>query len=229
MQTAAVTINWATILPLLIPVLYALIPPVVVWVGIGVKDFLDAHTSGKTQEVLEKIAATAVQAVEQMFAGQNSSPALQKQKFDTAASLLLRTASAQVGVQLSDDQIKALIESAVHALNAGAVALVPGAAPLLPADAAVSNNANLDQFKADVLSGVETLIPGVVQSTLTGLLGKAINQYITQSNPAAQQTVGQSSSPAQADVVLQPGAPSGLAGTAPGPQTTVTPQPPIQP
>ena len=26
MQTAAVTINWATILPLLIPVLYALIP-----------------------------------------------------------------------------------------------------------------------------------------------------------------------------------------------------------
>ena len=226
MQTAAVTINWATILPLLIPVLYALIPLVVAWVGVATKKYLDAHTSGTIQTVLEKITATVVQSVEQTFSGQDSSPATSKAKFDAAATALSRNVFDQLGITLSDTQIKTLIESAVHVLNQGTSVLVPGVSPLvplIPGESTASTALNPDQFKQDVLDGVTQAVPGIVQDTLARLLGQAVSGTVQRSQPQGQQTVGQSSPPAQADVVVQPGVTVGLAGQPTATQNT--PQP----
>ena len=231
MQTAAVTINWATILPLLIPVFYALIPLVVAWVGVAAKSYLDAHTSGTIQTVLEKITATVVQSVEQTFSNQDSGPATSKAKFDAAATALGKNAFDQLGITLSDTQIKTLIESAVHVLNQGASVLVPGVAPLVPltpGESTASTALNPDQFKRDVLDGVTQAVPGIVQDTLGRLLGQAISSNVRQSTTPAQQTVGQVSPSAQADVVVQPGVTVGLAGHPTAAQGAATPQPPAQ-
>ena len=109
------------------------IPIVAIVLGKAGHGLIVAHTTTTQQALLEKIAFMCASAAEQKLKGDSG-----KARFTQADTFFAAWAQALLpkGQQPTADQRASLIETAVRAINAGAIALAPDVAAVLTPDAA---------------------------------------------------------------------------------------------
>jgi hypothetical protein len=91
-------------------------------------NWLKAHTSQKQLDIATEIAGRAARAVEQIYGGLSTDERANADTKLQAAQTRARELGARMGITLSDDQLRTLIEQAVHEMNRDVAA--PSPAPI---------------------------------------------------------------------------------------------------
>lgn len=104
---------------LFVAVLTVMIPVV----GGFAVNWLKTHTSQKQLESMQVIGGMAVKAVEQMSGGLSGNQRAEADTKLSAAKQRVEDLAAHIGIKLNDEQMRTIIEQAVHEMNRDFAAL----------------------------------------------------------------------------------------------------------